>query len=230
MIKNVEIEKNVFEDTWKLYGGHRFWHGPEKFPDSYIPDNQKIQYRVEGNRLILEQEEELFTKLQKTIELFFEENALVVKHILHNRDQKQREVCCWGISALIGGGKAILRRRPQQEGLMANSHIALWSYTDLTDSRLLFRENQLEIIPEESIFKPFKIGVKGFENHIQYRKDGWIFSKTCAEKEGVFADHDTNLQIYTCGDYIELETLSPLITLQGGKKCIHEEKWEIGRE
>ena len=37
------------DKAWYIYGGHRFWVSPEKFPVTYYPDNDPVEYTRNGN-------------------------------------------------------------------------------------------------------------------------------------------------------------------------------------
>jgi hypothetical protein len=48
-----DVERKISHDvselfgegkTWFIYGGHRIWLSPEKLPDTYYPDNEKVVY------------------------------------------------------------------------------------------------------------------------------------------------------------------------------------------
>ncbi|MEM6528316.1 MAG: hypothetical protein AAF653_08470, partial [Chloroflexota bacterium] len=43
------------DDTWHLYGGHRFWHAPETMPRTYQPDNTPVEVTRKGDTLHVEQ-------------------------------------------------------------------------------------------------------------------------------------------------------------------------------
>ena len=40
---------------------------------------------------------------------------------------------------------------------------------------------------------------------------------------------DASVQCYSCGDFIEVETLGPLVTLGTGESTTHRETWTLAR-
>src|SRR5205085_174367 len=56
-------------DTWRMYGGHRFWIAPESVPRTYLPDNAPLEVTPapDGSGLHLLQPVEAATGLQKDL-------------------------------------------------------------------------------------------------------------------------------------------------------------------
>jgi len=46
---------DVKGEKWRLMGGHRLWHSPEKFPRTYMPDNKPVDYKKTDNGVIVYQ-------------------------------------------------------------------------------------------------------------------------------------------------------------------------------
>lgn len=228
ILKNdIKISKKVLGDNWNLIGGHRFWHGPEKIPDSYIPDNSYVDYNIIENGIIFNSEEEKYTKLEKKLEITFTNNKVKLKHILINRGIKIREACCWGITVLKANGYAKIKDNKDCCGLNASKHISFWPYSNIGDSRICFLKNQIAINVNLKDNTPLKIGFNGFNNEIEYCTDKLVFIKSMDVLSGVYPDHNSPFQIYTKGNYIELETLSPIISINKDESIEHIEYWEI---
>ena len=54
-------------DAWRVYGGHRLWHAPEHPIRTYCPDNDPIEWRWDGQQLLLRQPTEPRTGIQKEV-------------------------------------------------------------------------------------------------------------------------------------------------------------------
>ena len=46
-------------------------------------------------------------------------------------------------------------------------------------------------------------------------------------KGAEYPDYGCSNEFYTCPDFLEVETLSPLYTLKPGEACEHVEEWEL---
>jgi hypothetical protein len=48
-------------------------------------------------------------------------------------------------------------------------------------------------------------------------------------ENAVYPDMNSNTELYTVGDFIEVETLAPLKKLAPGESAEHVERWELSR-
>ena len=63
-----------------------------------------------------------------------------------------------------------------------------------------------------------------------YEVDGYRFSKTIDyRQDATYPDGNCNLEIFTDGTMLELESLSPLVALKKDEKIIHTESWSLNR-
>ena len=58
-----DIDRNFYEinngyGVWYAYGGHRIWSAPEVMPETYLPDNSKVEAHFDGGVLTLTGAEE----------------------------------------------------------------------------------------------------------------------------------------------------------------------------
>ena len=75
---------------------------------------------------------------------------------------------------------------------------------------------------------PCKIGLSGQAGWIAYRRGGTVLVKRATYHEGAtYPDFGASLQCYSGGDFIEIETLGPLVSLAPGASVDHRETWTL---
>jgi len=83
----------VGEDGWRIYGGHRLWHSSENLNRTYYPDNHAVDIFKRENGLILLQQEETSTKLQKIIEIVSCSYITIVSIIKRTGNRQIVRIC-----------------------------------------------------------------------------------------------------------------------------------------
>ncbi|HXG82817.1 MAG TPA: hypothetical protein VNI84_02220 [Pyrinomonadaceae bacterium] len=223
---------------FKPYGGHRLWIAPENMPDSYAPDNAPVEYEFDEakNSIRLVQPVESVTKTQKeiTITLEAQGSGVTVHHKITNRGEKEIEMAAWALTILRGGGEAIIPNEAFApyggETLLPVRNLTLWSYTDFTDSRWRFDKDFIRLKVDAEKSEPQKIGVLNKQGWAAYRYKNLQFTKRFEFRENaVYPDMNSNTELYTAGDFVEVETLSPLQKLAPGSSIEHVELWELER-
>ncbi len=235
-------EKNVFGeneddigqiggDTWRIYGGHRLWHAPEEKPRSYAPDNSPVQVKEGENSLVLSQDTESSTGIQKTIELTLDPHANHVKaiHRLRNDNLWPVELAPWALSLMAKGGFAMVPQSGLREGVVSftpASTIALWFYADMSDLRWRWGRQYITLRQDPNAKGPQKAGIRCCENWTAYAVDGYLFLKTFHYQYGAnYPDYGSSVEVYTDPAILEVETLGPLTCLEPGQSVEHVEHW-----
>lgn len=228
----VETELGV----WKPYGGHRLWIAPENMPKSYAPDNNRVEYFFdeEKNSLRLIQEIEPITETQKeiTVTLDSHGSGVFINHKITNFGTETAELSAWAITIMRGGGEVFIPNEPfaayGAETLLPVRNLAVWSYTDLSDSRWTFTDEFIGLKVDENKPEPQKIGVLNKQGWVKYTYRDLVFVKRFNFSENaVYPDMNSNTEIYTAGSFIEIESLSPLEKLAPGGSIEHSEYWEL---
>ena len=117
-----------------------------------------------------------------------------------------------------------------EETLLPVRNLTVWSYTDLSDSRWKFDRNFIRLRVDKDKSEPQKIGVLNKQNFIKYRLEDVVFTKQFEYIESaVYPDLNSNTEIYTAGDFIEIETLAPLTRLSARSETEHTEFWQLGK-
>lgn len=99
-------------DAWCLYGGHRLWHAPEHPVRTYAPDNDRIEWDWDGQRLLLRQSGEARTGIQKEMEIYPAAHAIEIVHRLVNRNLWTVRLAVWALSVMAPSGVALIPQEP----------------------------------------------------------------------------------------------------------------------
>ena len=242
-----EVKDNLGKTSqkeWLPFGGHRLWIAPEEVPKTYFPDSGPISFEIKNNTLYLTEPIET-NGIKKEMEITMDKTGTHVNilHRLTNTNENSMELAPWSITQMETGGTAIV---PQEKyvphpdsaegkklGVSTSSYlpvrtIALWSYTDMTDTRYTFTKNYIIIKQDISSTSPTKIGMSNKEGWSSYIRNGHLFIKTSPFKEGgIYPDKGSSFEVFTNQDMLELETMSPLVTLSKGEQSEHTENWYL---
>ena len=218
-------------EQWRIYGGHRLWIGPESMPGSYNPDNEKVEFEVCDNGIKLIQRKESITGVVKEMEIRLanHKNEVTVLHRLINQNLSDIELSVWPLSMLAQGGRAIVPQEPYGEGddfLLPARSLALWQYTKMNDPRWVWGEKYIQAKQDPVFTSEQKIGVTNKQGWAAYYLNGeLLIKKFDFSPRAVYPDYGCNNEIYMNGDFLEIETLSPLTKLVPGEAVEHTEHW-----
>ncbi len=219
-------------DQWHIYGGHRLWHSPEQMGRTYGPDNNPVDVREIENGLVLTQAEEPATRLQKSLAVILEPSGSRVEviHRIRNCGLWPVMLSAWAISAMAPGGCSIVRPRPHQaeDPCLPNLGLSFWPHTLLGDPRFICDSELIRLRQDTGIQRPFKVGLCCDARWVAYQNQGYIFIKQYGRQQDLpYPDHGSSIELYTCGQFSEIETLGPLQNLAPGAATEHRETWQI---
>ena len=218
-------------ERWRIYGGHRLWIGPESMPGSYNPDNAKVEFEVYDNGIKLMQRKESITGVVKEMEIRLapHKNEVTVLHRLINQNLSDMELSVWPLTMLARGGRAIVPQEPFGEGddfLLPARSLALWQYTKMNDPRWVWGEKYIQANQDPVFTSEQKIGVTNKQGWAAYHlNEELLIKKFDFSPRAVYPDYGCNNEIYMNGDFLEIETLSPLTKLVPGEPVEHTEHW-----
>lgn len=221
--------------TWRIYGGHRFWHAPEATPRSYCPDNDPVSYSFQDETIKLTQAKETTTGLVKEMEITLSPyiNQVTVFHRLINQNLWEIELSPWGISALARGGRAIIPQEPYGEGddyLLPTRPLALWQFTQMSDPRWIWGNKYIQAKQDPTRPSEQKIGVLNKQGWTAYYLNGEILVKKFDyDPDVVYPDYGCNNETYINGNLLEIETLGPLTKIPPGGRIEHVENWLLAK-
>ena len=213
-------------------GGHRLWHAPEAMPRTYAPDTGELKITDLPHGVILETQTEPGTGIRKrmVIQLSEDKPSATLTHTLINDGMWAVELAPWTITQLRLGGTAILPMpigNMDEAGLLPNRQISFWPYSRINDPRLSLRDDVV-LFQADSVLPPFKMGYFNPHGWLAYWADGVLFKKSFGAQAGAtYPDNNSNAELYCNDEFVELESLSPLIKLNPGESVDHMEQWDI---
>lgn len=221
--------------AWRPWGGHRLWHAPEAMPRSYSPDDKPVKAELTAESAVrLTQDVEPATGIQKEmiIALDPDSSRVTIIHTLTNRGIWPVELAPWALTIVRGGGTTIFPQEPfvsHDDRLLPARPMVLWNFTDMADPRWAFGTKFVRLRTAASIQKkPQKIGAGNKLGWAAYLRNMTLFVKRFPYIEGAtYPDCGCNFETYTDGDFMEVETLGPLTTLQPNGSTTHVERWYL---
>lgn len=222
---------------WHPYGGHRLWAAPEAMPRSYWPDNDPVNVEIIGDSSVkFTPPLETATGLQKriTVTLSSTGTGVTLLHEITNKNIWPVELACWALTIMNGGGTTIFPQepfKPHGEVLLPARPMALWNYTDMSDSRWTFGKKYVLLRTDANKDSAQKIGAAVKAGWAAYLRDGLLFVKRFPYHEGaVYPDYGCNFETFTKGTFMEVESVGPLVELQPGQTVTHVEKWFLFKD
>jgi hypothetical protein len=220
-------------ETWYLYGGHRVWKSPED-DATYIPDNYPVEYEIKQNHdrtdetIVFTQNIQKNTGLRFRLEVSMDQKGgLKIRHIMENLGEKAVAASIWGISVLKGGGFLAVPLNTDDTGFLPNNNFSFWPYDDMRDERLSFVRDYLVLKHDANAERPFKIGLNCRKQAALYHNDGLVFVKKFDWQDGAYPDGNCNFESYTSGLITELETLSPIFSIEPNQSAEHTEEFSV---
>jgi hypothetical protein len=220
--------------TWKPWGGHRLWTAPEALPRSYVPDNGPIECQELGERAVrLIQPVEAPTGIQKqmSVSLDAEGSRVVIHHKITNTNLWAVTLAPWALTILAGGGRTIIPQEPyisHDDCLLPARPLVLWHYTDLSDPRWSIGPKYIQLRTDEAMEEPQKAGVANAQGWAAYLRQRTLFVKTVpCDPDAAYPDCGCNCETFTKADFMELETVGALATLEPGESAEHVEEWHL---
>jgi len=219
---------------WRPWGGHRLWTAPEGIPRSYVPDNAPIEFDVLDDLAIrLRPALEAATGIQKemTVRLAESGTTVTVGHKITNTNLWAIPTAPWALSIMNGGGAVIIPQEPyiaHADHLLPARPLVLWHYTDLSDPRFALGKKFIQLRTDDDNDEPQKIGVADKREWAAYLRAGTLFVKKFPyDASAAYPDGGCNCETFTKNDFIELETVGALVTLEPGESAEHVETWSL---
>jgi hypothetical protein len=218
--------------TWRPYGGHRLWVAPENMPRSYAPDNEPVEVTKNGDLSVHLKGVFDTAGLQKemTVTLAADGTRLTIDHRLTVCEPCN--AAAWALTIMCPGGSVVIPNEPfapyGSERLLPVRSLALWSYTDFTDTRWSFDKHAIRLRVDGARAAQQKIGILNKQGWAAYEVNGVVFTKRADYLKGAtYPDMNSSFEVYTAGDFVEIETLSPITHLDSSRKISHRETWSL---
>ena len=129
------------------------------------------------------------------------------------------------------GGLALTAFPPRaghDQVLQPTNPLVMWAYTDFTDTRWKFRKRYLLLEQDPANIYPQKVGLFNENTVCAYLLGTELFVKRAtAMANTAYPDFGTSAQLFVNGEFLELETLGPLVNLFPGQAVTHVEHWSL---
>ena len=224
------------EKEWQPRGGHRIWMAPEKLRETYALDNSPVKIEVKGDTLIATQAVEPETGLEKQIivKLAAAGSRVEVTHHIKNTRAQPIELAPWALTMMSPGGRGITGFPPRgthPEMLAATNPLVMWAFSNLSDPRWTFTNKYLILRNDpKNTGQPQKLGTFNTDTWGAYALNNELFIKRMkADPSKHYTDMGCSYETFTNAEFLELETLGPLVKLGQGQQLEHVEHWSLHR-
>ena len=215
------------KDKWFIYGGHRLWVSPER-EETYVPDNAPCEVAVSRGSLLATAPPDPVTKLQAALRISAEADRFVVDHLVTNAGEFLQTGAIWGLTCVEPRGKVLFPwGRP---GAWHTKKIIYWKNWSTHTSNIA--SQQWQPGPDLFVIDPTgeegKVGTANYEGWMALARPDATFIKTFDHLETApYPDDNCSMEAYTCKYFIEMETLSPMMTFYPGQTACHRERWRV---
>ena len=221
-------EMNKGYGIWYAYGGHRLWSAPEKMPETYYPDNHRVNYTYKDGVLTLEPRETISGKQFRLTVEFVSDHAVRVRNTIVNVSETPQCFAPWSVTGFASGGTEFIPLNRAETGFLPNRTMALWSYSDVKDERFELNNGYALVKQDSKKKNPFKAGFNVTGKQIVYIKDQQVLKVTFDDYKKIeYPDFCCNFETYTNDLFLECEILGELKTYQPGETASVREVWEI---
>lgn len=222
---------NFFGDgkKWRSFGGHRVWVAPESYPETYTPDDEKVEYTVTKDGAIFTKACDTLVGTATQIEIKMDPDDTNVEVIMtvKNITDAPKEFAVWSLSVCNQNGVMVIPTNKDDTGLLPNRKMSIWPYTDLTDKRIFFGKDYVTVAQDPKAENPLKLGFDLNCGTAFYVLNDEIFGKRfdTNHPDGNYVDGGCSFETYTNSEMLEFETLGELKTVGAGESVSHSERW-----
>lgn len=224
----------VIEDAtggpYRFLGGHRLWRAPEIPSITYQRDDSAVVV-TEGDKGVKLSGRADADGVTKHMSIQQQDEHTLIRHTFINEGSRTIRTAPWAITQMALGGTAVLPLAVESIdsfGLLPNRSLVLWPYTDLGAPEFGFGRDRVTVHGTNRPSRA-KIGQPNRRGWMAYALGTQVFVKWSRthNDDSEYADLGASSQCYRNEDFVELETLSPLVELEPGQEASHEEAWQI---
>jgi hypothetical protein len=219
------------EPWFMLRGGHRLWTAPERIPFTYALDNEPVEARLNDSGGITVVQE---GPLQKGMSITLSEDGRIeVLHTLKNNGKEPLDLAPWALTVMAQGGVGIMAlpdRSPHYKEMLPTNPLVMWAYTDFSDERWTFTKKYMLLRQDPESVDAQKAGLFCERSFSAFLLGTNLFAKwSQADPAAKYTDFGCSLEVFTNPDFLELETLGPLVQLAPGESTEHTEHWSLAQ-
>jgi hypothetical protein len=215
--------------AYRMLGGHRLWHTPEVPELTYRPDESPVEVTPVDGGVDLVGADDPVQGLRKRLRVTLDGSSVHVEHELRNTGGKSLTTGAWAITQVPPRGEAWLPLSvgPITSNFLPNRAVVLWPYSSLDDARLSVSDDLVVVRGIAGSEGRVKVGTQRERGWIAWRDAGTVLLIEAAEEAGTYGDMGAGTQCYSCGDFVEIETMAPVVTLAPGEATIHRQTWRL---
>ena len=219
------------DSVWYIYGGHRMWVSPENMPLSYYPDNEKVAWTLINNGVILNPALQRVNNIRYEFKITMEPDKAEIRitHYLTNLNDKPIKGAIWALSVMDKNGVAVIPQPQDNTELLGNRILALWPYTDMSDTRVFWGNKYIAVKQIPGFDKKFKLGINNTSKWIAYINHNQSLVKIYEPNHpnGIYPDFGVSTEVFTNAEFLEAETLSELRDIEPNETIEHTEIWKL---
>jgi len=214
---------------YRMLGGHRLWHTPEVPASTYRPDEAPVIVSELPDGVDLMGANDPEQGIQKRLRVTIADGVVSVEHELRNTGPSPTTTGAWAITQVPARGEAwIPLAAGEIDGpFLPNRAIVLWPYSSLADERLTLTDEVAIVRGIAGSWGRVKVGTQRRRGWIAWRDGATVLVIRAAEEPGTYGDMGAGTQCYSCGDFVELETIGPATFLAPGAATVHRQTWQI---
>ena len=230
------------EPDWVFRGGWRLWSAPESRETTYVPDNTACHVECDGDwRIRLTSPHLPNTPVQKSVEICLspEQPRVRITSTLTNISPRSLTCSAWSLSVMQPGGRALVPLDIGNPTAFADvRRVILWSYARWQDPRYIIGDTLVQVdhrlVPtaqpagSRRRLDESKIGVDSAQGWAGYLRGDILYLKQFEHVAGgSYPDGGSTIEVYSNAEFLELENLSPLVTLAPGEDLNYSEEWAL---
>jgi hypothetical protein len=232
-VNKKEIENAKKGDPeWRSFGGTRLWVAPE-YELTYTPDNLPCETVVEGDRAKIAAPVDERTGLRRTMEIEAVGETFSITYGVTNERTHLFTAGLWVLSCLAPYKGAEIHLPWGADSSWDVKDMRYWKSWLGHGSDILSRQWKptAEFFVVKTTHEEGKVGFPNRRGYALFRHKGLTFIKKADYVEAAqYPDDGCTFEVYTCRNFYELETLSPLYCMRPGVAYTHREEWWAGFE
>ena len=219
---------------WQNYGGDKLWPAPQSVwgwpPDPVMDSGVHTVKTLAGNRLqtLGQKSPKHHLRFRRDITVDDKGTGVIIVNSVFNTGEKEMEWSVWEVTQVVSPDVVIMP-------LHKNGKFPAGYYTfkdaDPAEGKLKIVGNEVRV--ERDAKRSSKIGSDSPLGWIASEKSGTRFEISHKpDPKANYPDNGCHLEIYTNPDplaYIEMELLSPLVTIAAGERYTHTTRWKLSK-
>ncbi len=219
---------------WQNYGGDKLWPAPQAVwgwpPDPVMDSGAHTIKTLSGNRVqtMGQKSPKHNLRFRREITLDTKGTGVTFVNSVFNTGEKEAEWSVWEVAQVVSPNVVIM---PLHKGGKFPTGYYTFKDADPAEGKLKIVGNEVRV--ERDAKRSSKIGSDSPLGWIASEKSGTRFEISHKpDPKATYPDDGCHLEIYTNPDplaYVEMELLSPLVTIAPGERYAHITRWKLSK-